>query len=139
MDNTEDDLPPEIGPHEERELELMLAGQKPMAMFSDVVHAPFDWGEASFEPFVEDGRLIKREEIVEIHHPETHLHRYIYYTLPGEEWRSERLSQIHHHLFIDRVKTTPELETEIGRLLGYTDHEIAVYIERSSILRPWEK
>ncbi|BDW88224.1 hypothetical protein [Thalassospira tepidiphila] len=35
------DLPPGIGPHNDRELELMLAGTKPQAIFpSDAVQRP---------------------------------------------------------------------------------------------------
>jgi len=44
------DLPPGIGPHNDRELELMLAGTKPMAMFSDAVHVSAYFPRRRFRP-----------------------------------------------------------------------------------------
>ena len=132
------DIPIEIGPHEGQELKLLLAGKKPLAMFSDVVPASFEWGEETFQPYVETGRIIKYEEIIHHAHPALYPGRYVYFALPGEEWRIDRLSVILHMLFVERLKTTPAIETEIGRLLGYAEHEIAVYVERFFVARPWE-
>jgi len=47
---------PNIGPHDDRELELMLAGRKPLAMFTEVL--PLESGlipEADFAPHVASG------------------------------------------------------------------------------------
>ena len=54
-------IPEGIGPHEGRELELMLSGEKPLAMFSDVIASGFEWPDAEFQPHVSSGRLIKKE------------------------------------------------------------------------------
>lgn len=60
----EDELPPGIGPHEGRELALMLAGKKPLAMFND--DWPTDWEppEIAFDPYVAEGRFVKNEMYV---------------------------------------------------------------------------
>lgn len=63
-----EELPPEIGPHNEQELDLLLAGEKPLAMFSDVVPASFDWGEKPFDPYVQAGRPVKHEDIIKLHY-----------------------------------------------------------------------
>jgi len=54
-------MPKEIGPHEGRELGLMLAGEKPLAMFSDIVPSSYEWPDALFEPYVSSGVLLKRD------------------------------------------------------------------------------
>jgi len=127
---TDDEIPPEIGPHEGRELELMLAGKKPAAMFSDVVPASFEWPEEEFEPYVLSGEIIKREEVIKSSNGRWLPSRYVYYALPGEEARIDRLSQINQRLFGDGEKTTKDVESEIGRLLGYAEKDIQVYVRR---------
>jgi hypothetical protein len=60
-----DDLPYPV--HTGRELALMLRGIKPLAVFSDEhpsLHGLYVIPEREFEPHVNAGRIIKREEIV---------------------------------------------------------------------------
>jgi len=60
-----DELPYEI--HTNRELGLMLAGKKPLAVFSDSYPSNPDFKvipEEQFEPFVTAGKLVKRECIL---------------------------------------------------------------------------
>ena len=57
------DAPAGIGPHEFKELELMRAGKKPLAMFCDSVPASYDMPEADFAPDVAAGSIVRREEI----------------------------------------------------------------------------
>ena len=128
-------FPPEIGPHEGCELVMMLAGDKPLAMFSDVVPPSFDWGEDKFQPYVDQGRLLKYEETLEHTRLSNHLHRYVYFALPSERWRIERLSALNQSLCTGKRKTNREIETEIGQLLGYSAREIDVYVERFFSMR----
>ena len=48
--------PPGVGPHEGKELDLMLAGTKPLALFSDAVEGASSFPEADFVPHVAAGR-----------------------------------------------------------------------------------
>ena len=61
MDN---DLPPGSGPHEGRELELMLAGAKPLAMFNDDLPEGMEPPEIAFDPYVAEGRFVKAENFL---------------------------------------------------------------------------
>src|SRR5690606_29233921 len=55
--------PEGVGPHEDRELELMLAGTKPLAMFGDAVGSAQEAPEDAFAPYVADGAIIRREAV----------------------------------------------------------------------------
>jgi hypothetical protein len=127
----EDDILPGIGPHEGKELELMLAGKKPVAMFSDVIPASFDLPEEDFAPHVESGRLVKREVVITASKSGLYDMRYLFYVLPGEEWRIDRLIQIHRDFHQYNKPTSRKLEKEIGQLLGYQDQDIQVFLDRS--------
>ncbi len=126
-----DNLPPGIGPHEGRELELMLAGGKPVAMFSDVIPPSFELPEEDFAPHVESGRLVKFDVVITASKSGMYDMRYLFYALPGEEWRIDRLIEIHRDFHQHDKPTSCELEKEIGQLLGYQDREIQVYVDRS--------
>lgn len=122
------DTPPGIGPHEFRELELMLAGTKPLAMFYDVVPASIELPEADFEPFVEEGRIIKRVELLTLQHS-GHTIRFLYYALPGEEWRIDELHSMNLEIHSGLRSCTEEDERRTGVLLGYDDRDIEIFIQ----------
>jgi len=120
--------PPEgIGPHEDRELELMLAVRKPLAMFGDSVGSTYQFPEADFAPYVADGTFVRREVV---YHPQGAgaSCRFVYFARAGEEWRIELMHQIHERIFVQGETTSHETEREIGRLLGYDDADIERYI-----------
>lgn len=125
-----EDLPEGIGPHEGRELELMLAGIKPLAMFNDDIPEDMEAPEISFDPYVSEGRFIKQEITLPILTSNGSCLRYYFYVLPGEEWRLLRIIEIQRGFFEGGVQTTQELETEIGRLLGYDEADIETFIKR---------
>ena len=50
---------PLIGPHEGRELELMLAGKKPLALFSAPTFEAETLPIKDFAPYVDDGLIIE--------------------------------------------------------------------------------
>jgi hypothetical protein len=132
---TADQSVPDIGPHEDRELELMLAGRKPLAMFTEL---SFDETglipEAEFAPHVESGRLIAREVFEPIEgapgDSEGHFVRRVLYALPEEKWRIDAM------LLVCRVATNLRrwdegLERVTGELLGYDKRQIDAFVERT--------
>lgn len=123
-----DNPPPEIGPHEDRELELMLSGEKPLAYFCELTRADFEWPDEEFEPYVQSGQILKREVL----HTETILGvdeeiRFLFYALPGEEWRIDKAHANRMRGNENGIETEFD-SREMGALLGYTDHQIDVYI-----------
>ena len=127
----DENIPEGIGPHEGKELELMLAGEKPAAMFSDVIPPSFDFPEDLFAAYVVNGTIVRRDVVITVPVPDRHDMRYLFYALPGEEWRIDRLEEIHRALHQRNEPTSTELETETGQLLGYEDRDIQTYLQRS--------
>jgi len=129
-----DKPPPEIGPHEERELELMLAGVKPLAYFSELTRAEFEFPDAEFEPHVQAGRIIKRDilHIQKMFGQDEEI-RSLYYALPGEEWRIDKAHANRLRGYLTREKSDDD-SREMGELLGYTNHEIDVFLKWSARL-----
>lgn len=122
------DLPEAIGPHEGRELELMLSGKKPLAMFSDIVPSAFLWPDEDFAPHVASGKIVKRE--FETKTPDgRHTVRHLYFALPDEAWRIEEahaLSLLHFESFDTEAI---QASIRIGLLLGYSHEDIRTFIE----------
>jgi hypothetical protein len=130
-----DDLPYRV--HTGRELALMLAGTKPLAVFCDEypsLHGVKVIPEKEFEPHVAAGRIVKREEItppapdapvVRGHGTGT---RRVLYALPHEAWRIEA------YLLLWRVAEksgwSGGFERMEGILLGYEDWQNDYHIER---------
>lgn len=119
------ELPPGIGPHNDRELELMLAGTKPMAMFSDAVHVSDYFPEADFAPHVEAGRIVRVEEIIP--RPPYDM-RYLFFALPGEEWRVEEALVMCRNLCTGTVTDHDADSARMGKLLGYAAGEIEAFL-----------
>lgn len=121
----EKDLPVGIGPHEGRELELLLTGEKPVARFRlDGLSEEYD---AGFREAVEQGRILE----FDFPSPELHLHRR-FYCRHGEEWRIKVMDLI-DRLLADRTLagfTEEDLHRLDGTLLGYQKTDIDLFIER---------
>ena len=123
-----------IGPHEGRELELMLQGCKPLSVF--VVESPDpDWVEFPEDKFDEQvtlGSLRKFERTKQVNIPGggSLEIRTVYYSLPDEEWR------IGAFVFLEDLYKTlgsgyrPDLERVTGRLLGYEFTDIEFFLQR---------
>lgn len=123
-----DEAAPEgVGPHEGRELELMLAGEKPLAMFGDALGSPYEFPEADFAPYIADGTFVRREVVYRPQRPGVP-GRFIYFARAGEEWRIEAMHRINERLFAHGEASSPEIERAIGRLLGYSDSQIDQYL-----------
>ncbi|WP_033068948.1 hypothetical protein [Thalassospira australica] len=119
------DLPPGIGPHNDRELELMLAGTKPMAMFSDAVHVSDYFPDADFASHVKSGRIIRVEEIIP---RPPHEMRYLFFALPGEEWRIKEALVMCRNLCAGTVKDHDADSARMGELLGYSAEDIEAFL-----------
>ncbi|CAN7248025.1 hemin receptor [Pararhizobium sp. LjRoot235] len=125
---------PLIGPHVARELELMLAGVKPMAMFSvEPGMAPEYTGE-QFEPYVEKGIFVKftapgSAPLIERR----------WYCLPGEEWRGKLSLMIYEALESDTKNsnfTSSDLHRIDGYLLGYSKECVEYFINHVVLNKP---
>ena len=122
------DLPDGIGPHEGRELDLMLSGEKPLAMFCDVVPSPYEWPDAAFEPYVTSGRLFKREVMTNTSDGKYQV-RHLYYALPHEVWRIEKAHNLVLQSFDRWCAEAAEACIQLGRLLGYAEKDIGVFVK----------
>jgi len=121
----ENDQPVGIGPHEGRELELLLAGEKPVARFRlDGLSEEY---EARFREAVDQGRILE----FDFPAPQLHRHRR-FYCRHGEEWRVKVMDLI-DRLLADRTLagfSEEDLHRLDGTLLGYQKADIDLFIER---------
>jgi hypothetical protein len=121
----ESERPPGIGPHEGRELELLLTGEKPVARFRlDGLSEEY---EARFRGAVARGEILK----FDFPAAEPHLHRR-FYCRHGEEWRVKVMDLIDRSL-ADRTLagfSEEDLHRLDGTLLGYQKSDIDIFIER---------
>lgn len=124
------DMPPGIGPHEGRELDLMLSGAKPLAMFSDVVPPSFEPPEAAFAPHVAAGRVVERQEYL-VHAGTGTTLRFVYYAVPGEVWRIDALHAINREIYSGLRSCTELDERRTGELLGYDPDDIEAYLRHT--------
>jgi hypothetical protein len=124
-------VPPGVGPHNGRELELMLQGDKPMALFAaEPGMDAEDIGDAGFETFVEEGRILKFAHI----NPETFVEERRY-CLPTEEWRcklSLLISRMCRSGDAFEVFTSNDLVRLEGALLGYSKEDIEVFVSHAA-------
>jgi hypothetical protein len=125
-----DGLPYKV--HTGRELAMMLAGTKPLAVFSDVHPLEVDDDEifldSAFAPHVAAGRFVKREHIVPGKGRRPGIRR-VLYALPAEQWR------IDAYLLLwrtgERYGFGELFERLEGNLLGYEDWQTDAWIELS--------
>lgn len=115
---TEVKIPPQIAPHEGRELNLMRRGLKHVALFFEL--RPLD-----FAGFVESGfHLIEFEQFAKQNQI---YNTYIFYR-SGYEDAAKRLKEIAQDISkgIDLIR-----EHEIGRILGYTRDQVEAFIAQA--------
>jgi len=124
-------LPQGIGPHEGRELELMLKGEKHCAIFHDAVPATGTIAEEiiperAFAPFVANGTIFRMvQDFPDATSGQTV--RVVCFTMPSHEWRAHFLIWQKARLF-NGNKTDDADDMLEGRILGYSNTEIAAYI-----------
>ena len=113
--------------HTGQELELMLAGRKPMAMFyAQVDELPWEEliPEEAFAPYVEAGRMSREDLDLETTTPAgaRTMVRYVFYALRGQEWRTTIMSELVRALN-SGGGWNETCERIQGTLLGYTPEE----------------
>lgn len=121
-----DELPYPV--HTNRELALMLTGDKPLAAFSESYPSTMDHEfipERRFDPYVKDGLFLKKEYILrEKDGRET---RVVLYSRKGEEWRME--AYILLKKIAEKSGWSEGFERMEGSLLGYEEWQNDIYIE----------
>lgn len=121
-----------MGPHEGRELELMLSGSKPLSMFVEPIPADFDvFPERDFDEAVLQGKLVKHVSLEVLPAPvgATGQIRRVLYALPDEAWRINACILVHQVYASLGPGWRPDLERIIGLLLGYSREDIEKFIE----------
>jgi hypothetical protein len=122
--------------HTGRELELMLAGKKPLAMFyGEIGELPHEEliPEGQFAPYLNGGEFVRGETILEgAFHPIWKRNvrvKYVFFALKNEAWRIPAMILV---LTARRKAEAPDLTSErlIGALLGYTEAEIDAQCEQ---------
>ena len=120
-----------IGPHQGKELELMLKRQKYLAIFCDALT---DDGisetiipEQAFLPYIKQGAIIRFSRDYKSNE---HVVRYVCFTLPGHEWRADAFFWIHEECVAKRRPFDEAYEFFIGRLLDYEESDIQHFIQR---------
>lgn len=110
MDAMNITLPDGIGPHEEREYQLMREGKKKVAMFTE--HVPLD--------FVKDPALLR---LGRIDHPSQGV---IFY-MPGHEREARELASLTSESY--RLQTfNADRERRIGQIFGYDERDIETFV-----------
>lgn len=122
--------------HTGRELELMLEGKKPLAMFyAEVGELPDEEliPEDAFAPFVDSGQFVRGETIEEgQYHPKLKRNvrvKYVFFALKVETWRIDAMKLL--KLESGRSGWSETCERMEGSLLGYTNEENDAHIERA--------
>jgi len=120
-----------VGPHEGRELELMLAGKKPLALFYDTIPECGVIPEQDFAPHVKSRKVIMSERIFHASEegvPEaTPSVRVVFYAPPEEAWRIDQAIGLMEKALFQRGRSNDD-DVQLGRLLGYTEEDIGQYL-----------
>lgn len=121
-----------IGPHEGKELSLMLEGKKPLAAFSDIIP---DNGkiveeiipEALFQPYVTNGQINRHERQFET--PMGTM-KAVCFTLPNEDWRAKSYCFFREKIHKKEIEYTGTMDVIFGNLLGYSYDDIQDFINQ---------
>lgn len=113
--------------HTGRELQLMLKGRKPLAMFyagTDELPGEELIPEDAFAPHVKAGRMSREEMDVQTTTPAgaPTVVKYVFYALRGQEWRMQLMSVMVQAL-CSGGGWNETCERVEGTLLGYTSEE----------------
>jgi hypothetical protein len=122
-----------LGPHEDRELELMLAGKKHLSSFFLEVGIEREiFPEGQFDLHVAEGLFLKD---VRIDHyvsadGEEISARSVLYATASEAWRIPAMRMIQDIYRSMGPGWRPDLERVIGSLLGYDRNDVELFVER---------
>ena len=117
--------------HTNRELGLMLAGKKPLAIMYDLegqFHPVVVRYLRMFDRYVSLGRFVRQERKfpTERYGEPLNAH-YIYYALPNEVWRISEMMELQAGLRSGRPWAEAD-ELKMGALLGYTPEQNEIWI-----------
>jgi hypothetical protein len=120
-----------IGPHQGKELELMLAGTKKLALFHDALTADETISEEiipekAFAPYVERGQIIRAAK--DVHVSDGSIIRYVCFALPGEEWRMQFCLWLAEQRTLKLIPPDDACDIIVGRLLGYSEEDIEHFL-----------
>ena len=123
-----------IGPHEGKELVMMLAGEKSLAMFHDAVPESGNISEAiipekTFAPYVATGQIKRFAKDIPSKKSGKAI-RYVCFSITGQEWRAEFLLWLKEEVLSARIDHAPAHDEIIGRLLGYSDEDIQEFLNQ---------
>lgn len=129
-----------IGPHEGQEIALMLAGEKPLALFSGFADDSDVIPEPDFEPHVRAGTLVKREWESNLPSEEDMPpFRHVLLARPEETWRIDDAYDILNGHTGDPRRHSDDAHVRMGRLLGYSEEAVVAFSDRCQRLRrKWE-
>lgn len=121
-----------IGPHQGKELELMLAGKKHLAIFCETVIDGQEIAEEiipekTFSVYVLNGN-IKRFSQDFISPKMPFPARYVCFVSVGHEWRASAFFWMHQECIDGRRPFDNAYEYFVGRLLGYAESDIEDFI-----------
>lgn len=122
-----------IGPHEGKELDLMLKGQKPFAMFHDIAKSEYTSPEGIipeqlFSIYVTSGQVIRKEKVFHSNkHPNEQI-KYVCFALPDQSWRIDTFFWILNQFYNGDTFPNHADDIMIGRLLGYSKEDIDDYL-----------
>ncbi|MES2195030.1 MAG: hypothetical protein V4517_11480 [Pseudomonadota bacterium] len=122
-----------LGPHEDRELELMLAGKKHLSSFileEGIGREIFPEGQ--FDRHVAEGLFVKDvrvEQYVSADGEDIRV-RSILYATAGEAWRIPAMRTIQDIYHSMGPGWRPDLERVVGSLLGYDRNDVELFVER---------
>lgn len=121
-----------IGPHEGKELALMLAGEKKLAMFHDEIPEDGDISEEiipeqAFAPFVESGKIKRFAQDIS-NTRKGGVVRFVCFTLPGEEWRAEFILWLKNQMFSGALDPVSAHDEIMGKLLGYAESDVQDFL-----------
>ena len=125
-----------IGPHQGKELELMLAGEKSLAVFHDIYTDGQDISEeiipeTAFAPHVRNGNIKRFEKII-TNKTNGDLVKFVCFSALGEEWRAHFYLWLEEQFFSKELEYKPLHAEIIGKLLGYDDVDIQDFLSRQS-------
>lgn len=121
---------PSLGPHEGKELELMLQGQKDLALFYTGSDIPKE-----FIPYIQDQVIFSKK--LTFNHvfmgQDTIFEMFILSENPNSN-QVFRLAEL-LHLSHTPPQFIPEVEREIGLLLGYAHEDVEYFIQHVLALK----
>lgn len=108
----------------------MLKGEKHFALFHDTIPADGHISEEiipekAFAPYISNGTMHRFCKDID---DGAHIVRYVCYTNTGNEWRAHAFLSFHEEAINGKRPFDDAYEYFVGRLLGYSEEDIADYL-----------